>query len=80
MKLSLLLFVGSVAFTIAMWLLHVPFFFLFLFVPLIPFFGRKRAVRRCPVCGWETTGSERFCPWDAAPLAGPGSEGGEREQ
>jgi len=30
-------------------------------------------LNRCPVCGWETTGSERFCPFDATPLNETGS-------
>jgi len=54
----------------------LPFFFVFLFFPLIPFFYRKMRVRRCPVCGWET-GDERvaFCPYDGSPLQAP--DGGE---
>jgi len=67
--LSLILLVGSLLITIVMWLMHLPFFFLFLFVPLIPFFSRERRVKQCPVCGWETTGSENFCPFDATPLS-----------
>jgi hypothetical protein len=59
-----------------LWLLHVPFFFLFLFFPLVPFFSR-RPVKRCPVCGWETTGCENFCPFDGSPLAGPDGKGRE---
>ena len=74
---SLILLVGSLLITTVMWLMHLPFFFLFLFVPLIPFFSRERRVKRCPVCGWETTGSENFCPFDATPLIGPGGERGE---
>ena len=78
-QLSLVLLVGSLAFSAVMWLLGLPLFFFVLFIPLIPFFMRDRRVKRCPVCGWETTGSERFCPCDATPLTGPGGEGGERE-
>jgi hypothetical protein len=48
--------------------LGFPFFFLFLFIPVIPLLGRRRQVRRCPACGWETEGEERFCPWDGSPL------------
>jgi hypothetical protein len=72
--LSLILLAGSIAFSVVMWLLHLPFFFFVLFIPLIPFFLRDRAVMRCPACGWETTGSERFCPCDGTPLSGPGSD------
>jgi hypothetical protein len=71
--LSLILLAASLAFSFLMWLLHLPFFFVVLFIPLIPFFMRERTVRRCPVCGWETTGSERFCPFDATPLTTTGS-------
>jgi hypothetical protein len=60
-----------------MWLLHLPIFFFVLFIPLIPFFWQKKQARRCPVCGWETTGSERFCPFDATPLIESGGEGGQ---
>jgi hypothetical protein len=73
-ELSLILFIGSLAITIAFWILGLPFFFVFLFLPLVPFFLKKSAVRRCPVCGWETTGSEHFCPFDATPLPAPDRE------
>jgi hypothetical protein len=74
--LSLILLIGSLAITAILWVLGLPFFFLFLFIPLITLFRKSRKVRSCPVCGWETTGSERFCPYDATPLSGSG-EGGE---
>jgi len=48
--------------------LGFPFYFLFLFIPLVPLFGRCHRVRRCPACGWETEGSECFCPRDGTPL------------
>ena len=70
--LSLILLAASLAFSVVMWVLHLPFFFVVFFIPLIPFFMRERTVRRCPVCGWETTGSERFCPFDATPLSETG--------
>jgi hypothetical protein len=76
-QISLMLFMGSRAITVLVWSLGLPFFFVFLFIPLIPFFWRKETVRRCPVCGWETTGSERFCPWDATPLSETDSEVGK---
>jgi len=75
--LSLILLAASLAFSVMMWLLHLPFFFVVLFIPLIPFFMRERTVRRCPVCGWETTGSESFCPFDATPLLEIGGERGQ---
>jgi hypothetical protein len=68
--LSLILVIGSLVITAVLWALGLPFFFLFLFIPLIPLFRKPRTVRSCPVCGWETTGSERFCPYDATPLSG----------
>ena len=74
-KLSLLLLAGSLVVTLLLWYLGLPFFFFFLLIPLAPFFGHRRTVRNCPLCGWETTGSERFCPFDATPLSG--SEGRE---
>ncbi len=63
--------------TAALWALGFPFFFLFLFVPLFPLFGR-REVWRCPVCGYETSGRGRFCPFDGTPLVGP--EGGNEKK
>jgi hypothetical protein len=78
-KLSLILFLGSLAVTAVLWTLGLPFFFLFLFIPLIPLFRKPQMVRRCPVCGWETTGGERFCPYDATPLTRIGSDRGERD-
>ena len=76
-QLSLIVFLGSLIVTLILWTLGLPFFFVFLFLPLIPLFRKKQSIRRCPVCGWETTGSERFCPWDAAPLTEPGSDVGK---
>ena len=54
----------------------MPFFFLFLCIPLFPVLGRRQ-VKRCPTCGWETTGSENFCPAYGTALSGPGRKGGE---
>jgi len=67
-RASLILLIGSLAVTLLMWFLGLPLFFLFLFVPLLPFLGRKTSIRRCPACGWETSGNERYCPYDATPL------------
>ncbi len=72
-KLSVILLAGSLIVSVLLWSAGLPFFFLFLFVPLFPFFFTRRGVRRCPVCGWETSGSECFCPYDASPLEGYGS-------
>jgi hypothetical protein len=76
-EISLMLFFGSLAVTIVFWMMGLPFFFVFLFLPLAPFFFKEKTVRRCPVCGWETTGSEHFCPFDATPLPGPDGEFGK---
>lgn len=65
---SILLLAGSLAVTVVFWALGFPFFFLFLFMPLLPFISGRKKILRCPACGWETTGSECFCPYDATPL------------
>jgi len=67
-RVSLFLLIGSLAVTLLMWYWGLPLFFLFLFVPLLPFLNRKPLLRYCPACGWETFGNERFCPYDATPL------------
>ena len=67
--LAAALFSGSLLLSALFWLVGIPFFIAFLFIPFIPFVSRNRPVKRCPACGWETTGSERFCPYDATPLA-----------
>lgn len=78
LKMSLVLLAGSLIVTILMWYLGLPFFFLFLVIPIIPFLHRN--IRCCPVCGWETTGSERFCPFDATPLEGTDGEAGQKKR
>jgi hypothetical protein len=75
--LASILLAGSLLLSLLFWLWGIPFFFAFLLIPVIPFLSRKRTARRCPVCGWETTGSEHFCPFDATPLAGPEREFGQ---
>jgi hypothetical protein len=72
-KLSVILLAGSLVTSAIFWFAGLPFFFLFLFVPLIPFIFKRGAVRYCPICGWETTGSESFCPYDANPLRDSGN-------
>lgn len=67
-KLSAILLAGSLALTAALWMSGLPFFFFFLFIPIIPLLRDRARIRHCPVCGWETSGSERFCPYDATPL------------
>jgi hypothetical protein len=79
-KASVILLVVSLAITLLLWWIGLPFFFLVLFIPLLPFLGRKKEMRRCPACGWETPGSERFCPYDATPLDTPGGRIPERDR
>jgi hypothetical protein len=51
--------------------LGLPFFFVFLFIPLIPFV-RERPVKRCPRCGFETADLRTaYCPYDGSRLEGP---------
>ncbi|UUX92033.1 hypothetical protein [Methanoplanus endosymbiosus] len=60
---------GSLGISILLLYLGFPFFFMFLFIPLIPLFGReKREEKICPLCGYRTSGDEIFCPYDAEPL------------
>lgn len=55
--------------TVFLFSLGLPFFFVFLFIPLIPFFSRERNVKRCPECGFETTrGRVEYCPYDGSRL------------
>ncbi|MCQ8894569.1 MAG: hypothetical protein NQU46_08085 [Methanolinea sp.] len=69
--LSVLLLAGSLLGTAILWLAGFPFFFLFLFIPLIPQVWQERKVRSCPVCGFSTTdGKVAFCPYDGTPLIG----------
>ena len=56
---SLALFAGSLAVTAVCFAFGLPFFFLFLFLPL--FFLPKREVRRCPVCGCRVAGGDNYC-------------------
>lgn len=79
-KTSMILLCASVAVTLLLWWIGLPFFFLFLFIPLIPFLGGKKKIRRCPACGWETAGSERFCPYDATPLETMGDSNTGRDR
>jgi hypothetical protein len=58
--------------TVLLFWFGFPFFFVFLFIPLIPFFGRERLVKRCPECGFETTDDRvEYCPYDGSRLERP---------
>lgn len=46
----------------------LPFFFMFLFIPLIPLFGSPKHPKKCPLCGWTTYGDEIYCPYDGTAL------------
>jgi len=65
---SILLLALSFVVMIVGWSLGFPFFFVFLFIPIIPFLQKERMVKRCPVCGWKTTGRAGFCPYDGTRL------------
>jgi hypothetical protein len=67
-QLAVILLGASLLITAILWSIGLPFFFLFIFIPLIPFLRQDRVVKRCPVCGWETTGREKFCPYDGSAL------------
>jgi len=67
--LCALLAAGSLVVSFLLLSFGIPFFFVFLFLPLIPFFGRDTRIKRCPICGWETSGDELYCPYDGTPLA-----------
>jgi len=49
-------------------------------VPLLPLLSGRRKTRYCPVCGWETSGSERFCPCDATLLEDYGSREKKKDE
>ncbi|HDR73168.1 MAG TPA: hypothetical protein ENN85_04570 [Methanoculleus sp.] len=68
--LSLILLAGSLLVSLLAFLAGFPFFFFFLFIPFIPLFKPPKQRKKCPVCGWETTGAERYCPYDGSLLAG----------
>lgn len=67
-KMSFFILTGSLVLTCILWMIDLPFLFVCFLVPFIPFLSGQLKIRRCPVCGWESAGSERFCPYDATPL------------
>ena len=74
--LGLILLAGSLLASATLFSLGIPFFFLLLFIPLIPFLGPEREAKRCPVCGWETESPHiKFCPYDGTALSAPCSDG-----
>jgi len=66
---SLLLLAGSLGITAICWTFGFPFFFMFLFIPLIPLLRGEQEMRYCPICGWKTAGAETYCPYDGVLLA-----------
>jgi hypothetical protein len=71
-QIGLILLAGSLAVSLLFWSFGLPFFFLFLCIPIIPFLMKEKTVRRCPLCRWETTDARvGFCPYDASPLMTP---------
>jgi len=72
--ISALLLAGSIFASVALYLAGLPFFFLFLFIPLIPFLRGRRDEKTCPVCGFRTTDPRiAFCPYDGSQLVAPAS-------
>jgi len=63
----MLLLTGSIGISALLWIAGFPFFFMFLFIPLIPFIGRHE-VKQCPICGFQTCGNEIYCPYDGVIL------------
>jgi hypothetical protein len=66
--LSLILLAGSLALSVVFFMAGLPFFFMFLFIPLIPLFGPQRKAKKCLLCGWTTYGDEIYCPYDGTAL------------
>lgn len=66
--LSLILLVGSLALSAVFFIAGLPFFFMFLFIPLIPLLGSSKGPKKCPLCGWTTYGDELYCPYDGTEL------------
>ncbi len=60
-KAALALFAGSVLLTVVCFLLGLPFFFLFLFVPLFLLFPGRRSEKVCPVCGAVSSSDSAYC-------------------
>ncbi|OPX68535.1 MAG: hypothetical protein A4E38_01767 [Methanoregulaceae archaeon PtaB.Bin108] len=72
--ISALLLAVSILASAVLYLAGLPFFFLFLFIPLIPFLRGRKDEKTCPVCGFRTTDPRiAFCPYDGTPLMGPAS-------
>jgi hypothetical protein len=67
----MLLLAGSIMVTMLSYLLGLPFFFLFLFIPVISLWRRGQKMKHCPVCGYEASGEIRFCPYDGTELEKP---------
>ncbi|WOF16212.1 hypothetical protein F1737_05565 [Methanoplanus sp. FWC-SCC4] len=71
--LSLVLFAGSIGLTVVFYFLGLPFFFMFLFIPVIPLLGKPKKIKYCPLCGWATSGDELYCPYDGEALIAKGN-------
>jgi hypothetical protein len=65
--ISALLLIGSLGISVILWSVGYPFFFMFLFIPLIPFFGKKE-INHCPICGFKGYSNEKYCPYDGIKL------------
>ncbi|HKM42015.1 MAG TPA: zinc-ribbon domain-containing protein [Methanocorpusculum sp.] len=60
-KVAFVLFAGSIVLTVVCFMLGFPFFFLFLFFPMLLFFPGRRPGRVCPVCGVEASDDSKYC-------------------
>ena len=69
-KAALALFAGSILLTVLCFLLGLPFFFLFLFVPLFLLFPGRRVQKVCPVCGAVSSRDSAYCRVCGAKLEG----------
>lgn len=68
LKLTLSLLAGSLALTAVCFLLGLPFFFLFLCLPLLGLLP-KRETRICPHCGVPVHDTDIYCPACGTKLA-----------
>jgi hypothetical protein len=72
--ITTLLLAGSILVSAALFLAGLPFFFLFLFIPLIPLLRGRREEKTCPLCGFRTDDPRvSYCPYDGTALTIPAS-------
>lgn len=72
--ISAFLLAGSILVSAILFLAGLPFFFLFLFIPLIPFLRGRREEKTCALCGFRTDDPRiAYCPYDGTALIVPAS-------